>query len=574
MRNKQAITPYYGMALIALLMIFSFGCTNISGSDVKSKKSALSESEMETSIETARSSPSANASDAGVSKDSGIQDSGTGPQMDGGMASKRLFSDEAISLDSESREAKIIENVYTDSFVNERRVVKINYNVLTRDQISMNLFSGKNILVNKRKANNRGGPKDMDWFGVSEDPYVRVVITAVNGLVEGSVWIGAEQFWIRPLGSQYHLIIDVDESELEDPPCLTEDKKISADKLDGGVFSEEAGEEKGYRSGGQPTRILIVYANSAENYVNNTLGTTMSARALYTIAEMNDAFDNSNISHEVELARVYKTDYDETCVKYGPIPPGECMYKLEDLCYFALDDDEVMDEIHQIRSDVDADICVLFRHVSCSDESQANGGQAWTIEASGSTEAFAVVEIKQSYGPLHFAHEVGHLYGCRHQTENPQQGHYEYAYHRNNGGSCQKHYRTIVSVPCAAGGCEKVKYFSNPNLDHPQDSNCPLGVSDVNECYHKINDTAPDIEDFYSPPSILALPMDEQIENEEYVFFYATDFIQNWMGYWPTDYEVKSGGTAYFKADEIHFFPGFHAHSGSIIRAGKDIILP
>lgn len=513
--------------------------------------------------------------DASIPLDAGTYSDATIPS-DASVWLPKLFSDEPIHLALDSQEAQIIRDFYSVAAVKRSRVVRINYQALKESSFYTNLFSDLGFEVDSWKIENRDDVKNASWFGKKDKPFIRVVITAAGGYVAGSIRVGVEYFILRPLGKRYGIILDLDETELVEPPCGTEEGSSheSGSSLDPpgksnveAIFGEEPERNINILSGGQPTRFLIAYANGAQNAIDP--GTTMALEARRFINEMNDYLDVSGVSHWLQLARVYAANYSETCVKYSSSHP-DCPKKFEDLCHFKLDDDNVMDEIHSMREAVQADICVLFREKACA--AGAMGGEAWTIPALSSDEAFATVMY--SWDSQHFAHEVGHLYGCRHYTDTTQG--YMHGFHHLPGDppqGCNLHYRTIIDPPCDAGPvvCKKELLFSNPYLEHPVDPDCPLGVLYVSECYRTINDNAPDIEDFYSPPADLSLLNGEEIKDGEYVYYFSTSTIKNWILWLPTDYDILDDGTAYFKADEIHLYPGFHAHAGSEVHLGKDV---
>jgi len=559
MRNKQAITPYYGMALIALLMIFAFGCTNISGSDVESKKIALSEKEMETSVKTVKS-----ASDAGVSKDSGIQDSGTDPQMDGGTSAQKLFSDELIVLDEKSEEAKVIKKFYSGPEVKRWRVVKVNLDALKSKNLMVNFFGDLNIGIGRYKyksENIRTG----SWFGNIKDSYTSAVFTVLDGYVHGSVWVFTEQYWIRSISEDYHIVLDIDESKLKEHESHMDENSSYIRKHDASVASDKKEKivKSGSKSSGEITRILIVFANNAKAWVETQLPTgqnSMELQARTYIDEMNLALDNSDVTHDVELARVYKTNYSES-TSY-----------VTDRNQFMDPDDDIMDEIHDIREYVGADICVLMRQ----NDAGPPGGCAAVIGAEDADEAFA--SATASWGALHVAHEVGHLFWCRHDPADDPNGTYNHGY-KNEGPTLPCHkpgnpfvaanpYRTIMATACDAG-CPKIIYYSNVTQTP---CNCIVGVIGVANNALAINNWAPDIEDFYLLPSWIYLADDDEIKEDEYVFYQATGSISNYQppSYY-NDFTVKSGGRAYFEADSITFAKGFHAESGSHVHAGEDI---
>jgi len=577
MRNKQAITPYYGMALIALLMIFVFGCTNISGNYVESKKSALSESEMETSVETARSSPSANASDAGVSKDSGIPDSGTEPQTDGGTTSNKLFSEHVIELEKDSKPNQILKEYNNSSSVDKVRVVTINYEAFNKPYLKLNLFNNKEAIVENGTVKYRG-PRNYSWFSQKDIANGEAVFSVVHGRVEGSFNIDHSFYRITPISEKYHVILDLDERNVvvsEDTKDWSEYYEIEEELEKSMERLREAGlipkDNKGKnisKSGSDTVRMLLAYTTLAAEQVEDR-GSTMTAESQYFIDKMNKSFENSDIDDviSVELARVVEFEYEECWSLYGNpiyhklIDNQRFAYYREGVCCYDQNCGFFMDDVHTIRPNYSADINVLIRY-------PCEGGQALVVEASAST-AFANCDNcnMESIGKaMTFNHEVGHLIGCCHHVEeceddpacDPEEDDecydsYEHGYCRD-AGNPNYDMRTIMAT---SNYCSftKANFWSDPDWEP-----VARGVEGESDCSRKITERASALAGFIPTPDDVDLEFD--IKAGEYGYAIANDTIEN-----DGNLTVEEDGELYLKANTITFKTGFTAENGSYVHA-------
>ena len=124
------------------------------------------------------------------------------------------------------------------------------------------------------------------------------------------------------------------------------------------------------------------------------------------VAETNQAFDNSGINVEINLAKLhiddsgYTNDLDDSL--------SSTLYHLTYTQGHSKDKDGLLDYIHQMRKDVGADMVQLIT-------TGQGCGVAW---ASGNTinadRMFSVSKYSCAVGYYTFAHELGHNIGALH----------------------------------------------------------------------------------------------------------------------------------------------------------------
>lgn len=182
-------------------------------------------------------------------------------------------------------------------------------------------------------------------------------------------------------------------------------------------------------------RVLINYTPAAKATTSNIAGLIDLA-----IAETNQGYVNAGVNARVELAHT------------APVSYSESGSNGTDRARYAAVDDRVMDEIHGQRNTYLADVSVLLTE---GNDGCGNG----SIYASA-TSAFAVVTADCATGNYSFGHELGHLFGARH---NPEEDSTSTPYAYGHGYLAPgRNWRTIMAYPCT-NSCPRLNYWSNPS---------------------------------------------------------------------------------------------------------------
>jgi len=198
-----------------------------------------------------------------------------------------------------------------------------------------------------------------------------------------------------------------------------------------------------------------------------------------TVLEMNQAFENSNITSypAVEIALIQKWDYTEIANNTKNVFKNDAY-------------------VNQLRDDYDADFAIVI-----ADDSSFYGycGVADGIQI-GRSRAFCLVANDCMQSNFSFAHELGHLLGADHDVPNEFGPPYPYAHGYIGPGN---NWRTIMAYSCGPG-CNRVPFWSNPNVNHPTD-NVPMGTHSLENNARVLRGYNNDFAQFEQPNTNLVI---------------------------------------------------------------------
>ena len=274
----------------------------------------------------------------------------------------------------------------------------------------------------------------------------------------------------------------------------------------------------------------------------------------------NSAQTNSGVSHNVELARTVEVAYTEsndtiTDPTYGTMS--------KDLYRFWKSSDGYMDNIHDLRDLYDADLCMLLVDNLLGSGGTSIGGKALEIGAT-SGEAFTAMYYQNITST--FAHEFGHLYGCRHDTyvdatTTPYANGHGLVYMGTG-----TNFRTIMaySNACTAASttCNVIANWSNPSIAFGGNPTGTLAsANNASVC----NNRASTMAGFQSTHSVKTFYNSDDIKDHEKADMYAHSSITTD----PAETIVyHSGSSGTLRAGtSVTLNPGFWAKSGTHLEA-------
>lgn len=222
---------------------------------------------------------------------------------------------------------------------------------------------------------------------------------------------------------------------------LMRNKKPDTPSIKGGKLSETSLATAAVEV---PVIRVMVHYTAAAKAGAGTAVKAIDDLITLSFAETNRSYQNSNINARVELAHAAQVSYTESDNSDT------------DKQRYAGVNDGFMDEVHQQRDLYAADLGVLMLE-------KLGGvcGSASKIGADAAT-AFVVVKRSCSAGSLSFPHELGHLFGARHNIEKDATATIPYAHGYLNPSN---KWRTIMAYDCPVS-CPRLAYWSNPRINY------------------------------------------------------------------------------------------------------------
>lgn len=364
---------------------------------------------------------------------------------------------------------------------------------LDQRTITLPLFDGITITaVRERTTRTKWGTL---WTGRTREAGGVVLIAQRRGTYAIEVRPGGKArntiYQIRHIGEGVHQIREIDTRKYPDEGKgreIREEKPRPKPQGDTDDCTTDPPEE---------IDVMIVYTDDARAAA---LGTDeIELEALLAVELSNVAYFNSDITQRLNLVQLMEVDYAEQDDENA------------DLANLEGKADGQIDDIHAARDAAGADVVSML-------VSKLNGWAGWanvmgTVSADFEDNAFSLVKWSSAVGNLSFPHELGHNMGARHDWPTDGTNNSPYAYNHgefNLAPSSGGPWRTIMSYSndlngCdGVGECQRLPYFSNPNLNEPV-SGDPLGSSTGSQTdnHLALNNTALTVANFRcSAPSV------------------------------------------------------------------------
>ena len=298
------------------------------------------------------------------------------------------------------------------------------------------------------------------WGGL-EGVELGTMALVVNGdVVVGTVRTPEAVYTIRTVAEGKYVVRQIDESTLPPPAEPLEDHSHAPEESISRPqnVSDLQRDDSGPRDDGSVIDVMVVYTPQARTAEGGRAA--MEALIDLFVAETNQAYANSEVTHRIRLVHREEVDYIEK--------------DSGDLFRLANDSDGYMDSVHVLRDQYAADLVHLI--------TSTGYGVYCGIANLGPRES-AVFGITVRYcGGLVFAHELGHNMGLHHDRYVVRAGRAWSVGYVNQrmfepGAPESARWRTVMAYrnQCADVDirCPRIPYFSNPRLEYLGD---PLGV--------------------------------------------------------------------------------------------------
>ncbi|MGF6394318.1 M12 family metallo-peptidase [Pseudomonas plecoglossicida] len=258
-----------------------------------------------------------------------------------------------------------------------------------------------------------------------------IVLVLSNGQVSGSLRWNGQVFRLLPASDGY-VLEQVDGAKLP-PDHASDDAPIAS-------ASQATGKPQPHEPGHATVRVLIVGTKNAGEAHED-----LQALAHLAIEESNLTYLNSGIDMSLELAAFRQLDYEQ----HSSSPDI-------DLRRLVAPADGFMDDVHQMRDELKADVVVLL-----VDTIMEACGRASARPATADT-AFAYVNLK-CVGVWRFTtgHEIAHLQGASHEYFDDDDGPFVHGHGFIHEPENEPGWRTVMATVEAANSV-RVPFWSDP----------------------------------------------------------------------------------------------------------------
>jgi peptidyl-Asp metalloendopeptidase len=288
-----------------------------------------------------------------------------------------------------------------------------------------------------------------------------VTIATHGTTMTGTILSNHRLYKIEAAGGNLHRLVEVDEEALppdHHPLVVADDDPVAAPPTEG---TSPQTDTTAAAAGDAVVDLLVVYTSAAKTQEGGQAA--MEALIALGVDSANQAYSNSQIAMQLRLVHTTEVAYTES----GAIDA--------DLTRLRSTTDGIMDQVHQLRDQHNADLVALI-----VDNGGGFCGIAYVM-ANGPRAGFASsafsVTARDCVVTDTLAHELGHNMGNAHDRATGGTGVYPYSYgYRDEIGK----FRTIMAYACPTVPCPRVKFFSNPRLLY---NGRPLGID------HTVNPT-------------------------------------------------------------------------------------
>lgn len=446
----------------------------------------------------------------------------------------------AVLFHEAAGEKRPIPETFLGADVVQSRIVLFNAEVLEARWIFATLFEGGAVVFERSDQ-----PVENGWVGQAIGKQRgNLILTPTRTGYHASIFVDKDYYRLFPLEGNYYLLQQIDRSSLPEEDCR--DLKGSTS-----LQQKASAKPPGDDPIGCTIRLLVAYTDAADMWAqSNGFGDAVGL-AQAAVNTSNATLANSDVGFTFELACVVRVAYTES----GNFATD--VGRMQD------PSDGDMDELHALRDLYRADLCVLI--------TEGNGGCGRAFEiGTPENEAFCAANASCCVGNFTFAHELGHLFGCRHDpyvdnTATP------FAY-GHGYVQVSDQWRTVMAYnnECEDNGvfCARVAYWSNPDVNYPP-TDQPMGTTATHHNARVLNETWTSVRDFRTQANDYTLD-NTTLSGTIYADITAANTITAGNNYSiePTaDVRLRAGVS-------IRLTPGFQALAGADFRASIQPLSP
>lgn len=343
--------------------------------------------------------------------------------------------------------------------ISKRTYVKLRkiYEVIQEDVVRFSIPGRQDIVAVKTFSMKHTGPKDYEWVGKTEDGRGLVIVVDNNNLMDVHISTPEGVYEIVPASGSVYALHEMDMKVVGDVGCVTSEgtdqkeriSRMSELRADKDSVVRSAAREESCGTQTSP-RVLILYGEKALMYAGGTA--EVYNRAVSAVAQFNSAISNSGINSQAMLILA------GVVFPPQPFPEGPEMKDTKN--NLASDSN-----INTLRNNYNADIVVYLSALPPDEWGNfpPRGIAGYTNEPKVDS-AYAVVQFYAAVANKTFAHEVGHLFGCRHDGHNATPNYARGFNIKNFLGITVD--RTLMSTTSSSSneGADRLVNFSNPDI--------------------------------------------------------------------------------------------------------------
>lgn len=356
-------------------------------------------------------------------------------------------------FDFTDRQSEILERLKASNLYESVQPVEVNEAALLDTHITFNAskifgnavgFSDLDIKVMQTFSDTNASaipPTTFDIISAAEDP-TSVVLSVHDGMITGAVTTSEFVYSVRPLGGGIHVVMRRELNNLpsdhieSEPTGARESEDLEEDALRREQYDEIRNSQDLQVE--PEIGILVGFTKEAADSIFDT-----QAFAEAVVDTLNNALRTSRISAKFSISGVSHSSQPGV---QGVVALERALLARNDGYY-----DEIGTEAQNARADITVVIFSRFPTDPC--------GKAAQI-LSNAENALAVVAEDCAIDKLTFAHEIGHLFGARHDIDTKETP-YKFGHGYSPSGAT---WQSIMAQSCKNCGRTRKPVFSNPHI--------------------------------------------------------------------------------------------------------------